>query len=104
MISAELRRSADIFGSNGLYQLQNELGSPNTAQAEGLFSEAEIAAVSSNPCIDEYKAQLKKLEEMKRQYNAQLKKLEDMKKAQLKLMENMKKTCNSVGFHDCCQV
>ena len=65
---------------NHNYQLQDELGSPNTAQVESLLSAAEeIAAVSSDTCADDYKAQLKKL-------------------------EGMKKSCNSAGFHDCCQV
>ena len=69
-----------LFVNQNQYQPQGELGSPNAVQAEGLFSEAEgIAAVSSETCADEYKAQLKK-------------------------MENMKKSCNSAGFHDCCQV
>ena len=62
------------------YQPQDELGSPTTAQVESFRSEAEeIAAVSSDTCADDYKAQLKKL-------------------------EDMKKSCNSAGFHDCCQV
>ena len=69
-----------LFENDNEYQPQDEFGSPNTAQAEGLFSEAEeIAAVSSDTCADEYKTQLKKL-------------------------EDMKKSCNSAGFHDCCQV
>ena len=65
---------------NHNYQLQDGLGSPNTAQIESFLSAAEeIAAVSSDTCADDYKAQLKKL-------------------------EGMKKSCNSAGFHDCCQV
>ena len=69
-----------LFQNHNQYQPQDELGSPNTVQIESLLSAAEeIAAVSSDTCADEYKAQLKKL-------------------------EGMKKSCNSAGFHDCCQV
>ena len=69
-----------LFENPNRYQPQDELESPTTAQVESFLSAAEeIAAVSSDTCVDEYKAQLKKL-------------------------EDMKKSCNSAGFHDCCQV
>ena len=81
-----------VFENPNRYQLQDELGSPTTAQVESFLSEAEIATVSFENCAEKYKVQ-KKLEDMKREYDAQLKKWEDMKKS-----------CNSAGFHDCCQV
>ena len=69
-----------LFENPNRYQPQDELESPTTVQVESFLSEAEeIAAVSSDTCADDYKAQLKKL-------------------------EDMKKSCNSAGFHDCCQV